>query len=294
MQSKSKSNPMLIGVAVLVIIALILAGLFLFSRSTPPAEPSLPAPAENAAQPAAPIATPMAGSAQNAVAEPVAATQKESAAAEPAAAAPAEVTAITRTAINGREGPSTSYPKIGSLPEKTEVVVTGKNDDGGWLLVKNGPDELWVSGDPELIDVDRDLLANLPVMPAPFLAYDAANPKVQEVLDKIPLVVHHEASNTCASNGGLNHLLPGVVAGNVLGPHAGDFVLGGDNVLFKVDGGTFVLIRENPVARFEGGKESLPLAEALNLFARGDIVWTGSFGEWPARGVPGCDPAAKP
>jgi hypothetical protein len=32
----------------------------------------------------------------------------------------------------------------------------------------------------------------------------------------------------------------------------------------------------------------------MQMFEKGEIVWTGSFGAWPARGVPGCDESAKP
>jgi hypothetical protein len=64
-------------------------------------------------------------------------------------------------------------------------------------------------------------------------------------------------------------------------------------VLFKYTNGSFVLIRDNPIARFEGDVESLPLDKALQMFENGEVVWTGGIGNWPGRGVPGCDYAAK-
>lgn len=294
-ESKSKSNPVPIIVGILVLVVLILAGLFWFSRGSTPAEQSQSPAVNNTSAPTTEAAANPTSTAtgQATVAAIEDAPTQEAASSEVAAEAAPEIKAVTKVNLNAREGPSTSYPKVGNLEEQTEVVVIGKNEDGSWLLVKSGLGEVWVSNDPDLLEVDNTRLADVAAIKAPPLPYDAANPNVQEVLEKIPLVVLHEGSQTCASHGGLNHLLPEVANGNVIGPHSGDFVMGNDNVLFKVDNGSLVLIRENPVARFEGGKESLSFAEAMNLFARGDIVWTGSFGEWPARGVTGCDPAAK-
>jgi hypothetical protein len=112
--------------------------------------------------------------------------------------------------------------------------------------------------------------------------------QVNNVLNLVPLVVHHQQNITCASHAGLNNLLPEVVAGNVLGPHAGDFVYKGNNVLFRYENGTFLLIKENPTARFENGEEFLPLATAMQYFESGDLVWNGNFGD-TGRGVTGCD-----
>ena len=133
------------------------------------------------------------------------------------------------------------------------------------------------------------MVTGLPVVESPPPPYNASNPQVNRVLNQIPLVVHHGGTYTCASHGGLNYLLPDVREGNVIGPYAGDFVYEGNNVLFKVSGGSLVLIRENPVARFEGGAESLPFDKAMQLFESGQIVWNGDFGQ-TGRGIPGCDP----
>jgi hypothetical protein len=91
-------------------------------------------------------------------------------------------------------------------------------------------------------------------------------------------------------------MLPSVADGNVIGPHSGDFALVGQggNVLFEYSNGTLRLIRDNPIARFSGDQKYVSLERALKMFEEGDVVWTGSFGEWPARGVPGCDESAKP
>jgi hypothetical protein len=208
----------------------------------------------------------------------------------------AGVTARTLTSINLRAGPGTSYPKAGGVPANTEVTVVGRNEDGSWLVVETESGEAWMTGSPEYIEIDAGALARLPVVEAPPLSYDASNVHVNQVLNQIPLVVHHPDHVTCASHAGLNNLLSSVADGNVIGPHSGDFAFVGmdGNVLFEYSGGTLRLIRDNPIARFEGGEKVLSLEEALRMFETGDIVWTGSFGEWPARGVPGCDESAKP
>jgi hypothetical protein len=205
-----------------------------------------------------------------------------------------EVKAEALTNLNLREGPGTDYAKVGSLPEHEQITVVGQNNDGSWLLAEaDDGKQVWLSGDPELVSVDKDLVASLPVVDAPALAYDASNPKVNEVLNMIPLVVHHGGTFTCASHAGINNLLPDVKEGNVIGPHANDFVWSDKgNVLFKVTGGTLELIRDNDIARFEGGEESLPLGTALKMFETGEIVWNGEFGQSPARGVTGCDESA--
>ena len=209
---------------------------------------------------------------------------------EASSAGTSAVKAETLVNINLREGPGTNYLKVGEVAENSEVTVVGRNEDSSWLLVETDGKQAWISADPELVKVDGALVAGLPVVDAPDLAYDARNPKVHEVLDLIPLVIHHEGSFTCASHGGIDNLLPEVKDGNVIGPHAGDFVwIDQGNVLFKNSNGGLVLIRENPIARFEGGAESLPLAQALKMFETGEIVWNGVLGQSPARGVTGCD-----
>ncbi len=201
--------------------------------------------------------------------------------------------------LNLRAGPGATYPVQGSLKKDEQVIVVGRNKDGSWLLVetKDGK-KLWVSGGAEFVQVDKAAVDRLPVVEAAGVAYNANNPNVIQVLSQIPLVVNHDGIFTCASHGGLDHLLSGVAEGNVIGPHSGDFAyLGADKggaVLFRYTSGTFVLIRDNPIARFPGDKESLPLDQALQMFEKGEIVWTGSVGAWPGRGVTGCDLSAKP
>ncbi len=201
--------------------------------------------------------------------------------------------------LNLRAGPGVAYPVQGSLKKDEQVTVVGRNQDGSWLQVetKDGK-KLWVSGGPEFVQVDKAAVDRLPVVGAGGVAFNASNPKVIQVLNQIPLVVDHDGIFTCASHGGLNQLLPGVVEGNIIGPHSGDFAyLGPDRggaVLFRYTSGTFVLIRDNPIARFPGDKASLPLDQALQMFEKGEIVWTGGIGVWPGRGVTGCDLSAKP
>lgn len=205
-----------------------------------------------------------------------------------------EIKAGVLSNVNLRSGPGINYAVVGSVPADSEVTVIGRTEDGQWLRVKSdAAEQVWVTADAALIKIEQALLNSLPVVEAPALPYDVNNPKVNDVLSKIPLVLHNAQSFTCASHGGLNNPIISLQEGNVIGPHAGDFVMGQDNVLFKYTGGSLVLIRENPVARFEGGAETLPFDKAMQLFQNGAIVWTGTFGQSPGRGVTGCDPAMK-
>lgn len=206
------------------------------------------------------------------------------------AAVQAEVKAQALSNLNLRAGPGTNYAIVGQLPANAEIVVVGRTENGSWLQVQTEAGaEAWLTGDPALVKVDQAVAASLPLVDAPPPAYNASHPLVNRVLNEIPLVVHHGGTFTCASHGGLNYLLPEVREGNVIGPYAGDFVYEGNNVLFKLAGGAPVLIRENPIARFEGGAESLPFDQAMKLFESDQISWTGDFGQ-SGRGVPGCDP----
>ncbi len=205
--------------------------------------------------------------------------------------------ATTLTDVNLRQGPGIGYPTVGSLGQGSNVKVVGRNQDGSWLQVETEEgDNAWMTGVADFVQIDQASLEKVPLVGASAPTYDAANPAVNRVMTEIPLVVYHPDHYTCASHAGLNNVLPDVAEGNVIGPHAGDFayVDKGGNVLFKYTGGRFVLIRDNPIARFDGDVESLPLDKALQMFDSGEIVWTGEVGRWPGRGVPGCDPAAAP
>ena len=221
-------------------------------------------------------------------------TPTVSAPSEPNAATASAVTAKLLANLNLRQGPGTNYAVVGKLPAESEVTVVGQSEDSSWLVIESGSGEVWIAGESDLVDIDRASLAGLPVVAAPAPAYDTNNANVKRILNEIPLVVHHGGRFTCASHGGLNNLLDGVANGNVIGPHSGDFVLGNDNVLFEYSNGSVQLIRESPVARFENGERYLPFEQAVQMFASGEIVWTGSIGEWPARGVTGCDSSAAP
>ncbi len=234
-----------------------------------------PAPAEAAATPAP------AAAAATATPAPAEATP---------AAAPVMAEALAN--LNLRDGPGTEYSVVDKLPTGSQIIIIGRNEDGSWLLGKTEKgEEVWLSGEASLIKVDPTQITKLTVAKAPPLPYNVNNKQVNDVLNMIPLVVHHENKFACASHGGLNKLLPEVAEGNVIGPHANDFIYKGDNVLFKYTGGTFVLIKENPIARFENGEESLSFARAMQLFESGDIVWNGKFGDL-GRGVHGCDLSA--
>jgi len=199
---------------------------------------------------------------------------------------PVEVEALSN--INQRQGPGTDYGVVSSLPQGAKAVAVGRNEDGSWVMVKtDSGGEVWMTAGADFVKINGDVMS-LKVMKAAGPAYDASNPMVKKVMTEIPLVVHHPDSFTCASHGGLNGL-EGVAEGNVVGPHSGDFIYNGNNVLFKKVNGQMALINENPVARFEGDAETMPLAKALQLFADGQIIWNGTLGDWPARGVTGCD-----
>ena len=83
--------------------------------------------------------------------------------------------------------------------------------------------QVWFSADAEFVSLDQALVGTLPLIEALPPTYDTSNPKVDEVMNRIPLVVHHPNSFTCASHRGLNNL-EGVQDGHVIGPHSGDFV----------------------------------------------------------------------
>lgn len=202
----------------------------------------------------------------------------------------------TLTSVNLREGPGTNYPTLGGLPADAELTAVGRNEAGSWLLVETETGQAWMTGNSKYVEIDPEALAELPLVEASSPAYDASNVQVNQVLNQIPLVVYHADRFTCASHAGLNNLLPSVAEGNVIGPHSGDFAFVGQggNVLFEYSGGTLRLIRDNPIARFNGDQKYLSLGTTLKMFEEGQIVWTGGFGAWPARGVPGCDESAKP
>jgi uncharacterized protein YraI len=283
-------------VVLLVILALLLVGIpVACSAASPTPQPEAaqvvqaapteaPLPAEEVAQL---TSAPTAQAAELAEAEP--------AEAEPAEApTSADLTAQTLVNLNLREGPGTHHPVLANLPAGSEVKVIGRLQDNAWLQVETAQGEGWVNGQADYVQVEPAALAAMQVIEALPPAYDASDPMVRQVLEQIPLIIHHGGTFTCASHGGLNHLLPEVRNGHVLGPHSGDFVYDTDNVLFEYSNGGFQLVKENSIARFDAGAKYLSMAEAMQLFARDEIVWTGSFGQWPGRGVTGCDPAAKP
>jgi hypothetical protein len=203
-------------------------------------------------------------------------------------------TATALSNLNLRSGPGTNYSVVGRLSEGDTVKIIGRNEDSSWLQVESEAGTAWITADPSLVKIEGQELSALPVVEAPPLSYNPSNPMVNMVLNQIPLVLHNPQSFTCASHAGTNNLnLISLAESNVIGPHAGDFVYKGDNVLFKYIGGSLYLIKENPIARFEGGAETLPFDKAMQAFQNGDIVWTGQLGQSPGRGVTGCDPTVK-
>jgi hypothetical protein len=204
--------------------------------------------------------------------------------------------ARTLASVNLREGPGIHYRVVGGLPAGTEVTVVGRSEDGSWLFVKTKSGNAWMTGGAAFVEIDATALSKLPVVETSPPSYDVSNANVDRVLNQIPLVIYHRDHFTCVSHAGLNNLLMPLENGNVIGPHSGDFAFvgKGGNVLFEYQNGAFRLIRDNPIARFDNGEKSLSLEKALQMFENGEIAWTGSFGDWPGRGVTGCDKSAKP
>ncbi len=207
-----------------------------------------------------------------------------------------------------RAEPSQAAPVIGAIPPQTRLTVLQRTADGAWLLVHTGWVTGWTAFSAGLIQFDSPTdVSRLPTHPlaaSPSLTpplrttpsltvtprLTTTNPRVEPLLNQIPLVVHHDGYHTCAAHTGLNHLLPSVVGGHIIGPHAGDFVL--DNrygVLFEDTGEGFRLLLADSTARFADGEKYLSFDEARALFAAERIIWTGYFGQTPGRGVTGCD-----
>jgi hypothetical protein len=253
-------------------------------------------PEETPAAASPPAASPPAGEATDPAAPPATAATAETTGAEATPTAPAAsaqaATAVALSNVNLRGGPGTNYAIVGNLPAEGKLTVVGRNEASTWLAVQTESGQAWITGDPSLVKVEGQTISELPVIESPALAYDPGNANVARLLNEIPLVLHNPGSFTCVSHAGINNLMP-LAEGNVIGPHAGDFVMGSDNVLFKYISGSLHLIRENPVARFEGGAETLPFDRAMQMFQNGEIVWTGHLGQAPGRGVTGCDPAIK-
>lgn len=210
----------------------------------------------------------------------------------PTTEAAVSVSASASANLNLRGGPGTNYPVIGSLPAGSSVTVVGRNEDSSWLVIEADRSTAWLTSDADLVELGGGTLDSLPVVQAPILPYNVNNPQVAQLLNEIPLVLHNPSSFTCVSHAGINNL-SALRAGNVIGPHAGDFVYDNDNVLFKYQNGSLQLIKENPIARFDNGAESLPFDKAMQLVERGEMIWTGRLGESPGRGVTGCDPLIK-
>ncbi len=272
---------MVIVILVIVLLLVLVIAVACFGSSGTPAAGEPTAAATEAQATTAP---------STAAAEPT--SENTAPAAEPTAATTAQpVQATALSNINLRGGPGTNYPVVGSLPAQASVIVVGRNEDGSWLAVETADGPAWVTADSNLVKVEGGAVTSLPLVEAPAVTYDAANPTVNLLLNQIPLVLHNQGSFTCVSHGGINKLSL-LAEGNVIGPHAGDFVYGTDNVLFKQVNSSLHLIKENPIARFEGDAETLPFDRAMQLFASGEIVWTGQLGQSPGRGVAGCDPAA--
>jgi uncharacterized protein YgiM (DUF1202 family) len=229
---------------------------------------------------------------------PTAAPEGEVAAAEVSAAEVLadDVMAQAQSNLNLRTGPGTDYAVVDGMSAGEEFTLIGRIDDGSWLIGRTDDGEqVWLTADPALVSVDSSQVETLPIVKAPPQPYNANNIQVDEILNKIPLVIHNSDNFTCASEGGINKLAR-VLEGNIIGPHSGDFVMleTNKNVLFRYTGGTVQLINETATDAFPNGETSLSLAQALKMFEDSEIDWTGAFGEWPARGVTGCDPSAAP
>lgn len=278
----------IIAVSAIILILLVLILIISF-RPRPESPEGGPPPTEEVAK-TDPSPTPLPVNTDTPA--PVPTAQAGSGASPASSPAVVETKASALSNLNLREGPGTNYPVAGSLPAGSSVTVVGRNQDGTWLVVDTGSSTAWLSGDSSLVRLEGAALTDLPFVEAPVLPYNLGNPQIARLLNQIPLVLHNPNGFTCVSHAGINNLMP-LREGNVIGPHAGDFVYNHDNVLFKYQNGSLNLIKENPIARFDGGAESLPFSRAMQLVESGEIVWTGTLGQSPGRGVPGCDPAVR-
>ncbi len=86
----------------------------------------------------------------------------------------AELTA--RTNANVRTGPSTAYPRIGSLRAGATYRVTGRDGDGAWWQISFDGRAGWVSGEVATVSGNTSSVAVVEVAPAPTAAPVAAAP----------------------------------------------------------------------------------------------------------------------
>lgn len=71
------------------------------------------------------------------------------------------------TNANVRTGPSTAYPRIGSLRTGATYRVTGKNDAGSWWQISFDGKEGWVSGEVATVSGNTASVAVVEVAPPP-------------------------------------------------------------------------------------------------------------------------------
>lgn len=81
---------------------------------------------------------------------------------------PGTPSAVAKTYVNLRSGPSVQYPIYGIAPPDSSAEIIGKSEDGGWWAVKLptslvGAGQGWVADDY----VDTTDADNVPVIPAP-------------------------------------------------------------------------------------------------------------------------------
>ncbi len=78
---------------------------------------------------------------------------------------PSFAAVITAQSANVRSGPGVIYPVVSALANGTQLSVTGKNNDGSWLVVKL-PDgrQAWIA--LSVVDVNFNI-RDLPVINAP-------------------------------------------------------------------------------------------------------------------------------
>lgn len=74
------------------------------------------------------------------------------------------------TNANVRTGPSTAYPRIGSLRTGAIYRVTGKNDAGSWWQISFDGKDGWVSGEVATVSGNTGAVAVVEVAPAPTAA----------------------------------------------------------------------------------------------------------------------------
>lgn len=76
---------------------------------------------------------------------------------------PTGFTAFTRTEVNLREGPSTSFSRLFILPQNVSVEIVGRNTRGTWWQVRYNGTTGWASAQYAVIETENPDLGQIPI-----------------------------------------------------------------------------------------------------------------------------------